>query len=344
MDQLSFHAKHHVFRAIHGTGLYHALKAYNNSRNKRLTIVTYHRVTNQNIGDIKNSLNNLFVHVNTFEKQMLFFKKNYRIIGFNELCGLVDTDKVSKDTLLVTFDDGYMDFYQHAYPILRKHNIPVTLFIVPGKIGMEGEGAFWWDDMFYLMNRLKSREARGMSCRMSEDIQNLFTLFNSDMKSMFDKVMDTCSDSQIDVLLEKIRVITGIDANNVTHRNPMLSWSQIRDMSDLVQIGSHTMRHRNMKYLSDSELEEEVSGSKREIEGNIQKKVVVFSYPNGYHNPEIVRHVQNAGYRFAVTTEKGVNDGSNPFLMKRVNLWERTSSVLPGRFLKGKLGLKLIGI
>jgi peptidoglycan/xylan/chitin deacetylase (PgdA/CDA1 family) len=115
-------------------------------------------------------------------------------------------------------------------------------------------------------------------------------------------------------------------------------------MHPIVEIGSHTCRHRNMRHLSGPELEIEISGSKQTIEAKINRQIIAFSYPNRYYNPEIVEHVRKAGYRFAVTTDKGINDTRDPLKMKRINLWERSSSVIPGQFLEGKLGLKLAGI
>ena len=344
MTQLLLNAKNFFFQFTYNVGLYRIIKSINNIGNKRLTVVTYHRVTDRKIEQIDGSLRNLFVNVETFERQILFFKKNYRVISPEGLCGLIDNDEFSPDLILITFDDGYMDFYQYAYPVLKKHGIPVTLFIVPGKIGNTGGFSFWWDEMFYYMTCMKKREINGSPCPMPPDISKLFVQFNIDMKIMFDRIMDTYSDSEIQCILEKTKNCLGDEADIRAEWNSMLTWQNIGEISDLVEIGSHTMRHRNMKYLSENDLHQEIHQSKREIEEKTKKRVLAFSYPNGFYNSEIVRHVRDAGYRLAFTTEKGINDLRNLYHMKRINLWERTSSVHTKPFSEGKLALKMIGL
>jgi peptidoglycan/xylan/chitin deacetylase (PgdA/CDA1 family) len=338
------HAKHFVFQLSYRMGFFRIMKAMNNIGKKRLTIVTYHRVTDRKIDQIEDSLSNLFVNVETFEKQILFFKNNYRITSPEGLCRYVDNGEFPSDLILITFDDGYMDFYQHAYPVLKKHGVPVTMFIVPGKIGNTGRFSFWWDEMFYYMSYMKKREINGSPCHMPVNIRDLFVQFNNDTKFMFDKIMDTCSNSEIEDILKSIRDYLGKDVDSHTELNSMLNWENMAEISELVEFGSHTMNHRNMKYLSGNELYNEIHQSKREIQEKTKKRVVAFSYPNGFYNPEIVRHVRNAGYRFGFTTDKGINDLSDLYLMKRINLWERSSSVLTKPFSEGKLGLKMVGL
>lgn len=324
--------------------MFRAAKVFNNMLKKCITIVTYHRVTDRNPEEIVSSLNNLFVKVDTFEKQLIFFKKNYTIIRFDGLLDMIERSSVPSNLMLITFDDGYMDFYEHAYPIISKYNVPVTLFIATGKIGSRNEFPFWWDELFYMFNLIKNMESVGIVYSMPDCICLLYKEFNNNVKYAFDHVMDTCSDGEIEDILRSVRKVPKGISHVDLENNSMLSWEQIKDFSDLVEVGSHTMHHRNLKFLKETELDKEICESKRDIEERTGKKVTVFSYPNGYHSPEIIRHVKKAGYRFAVTTEKGLNDLSDLYLMKRINLWERSSLILPSRFSEGKLAMKLIGL
>jgi peptidoglycan/xylan/chitin deacetylase (PgdA/CDA1 family) len=344
MEKYLLNAKHFALLLAYGMGFFRIVKAINNIGHKRLTIVTYHRVTDRKIEEINGSLRNLFVNVETFEKQILFFKDKYRITSPDELYELIDSGEFPPNLLLITFDDGYLDFYQHAYPVLKKHGIPVTMFVVPGKMGGTGGFSYWWDELYYYMTCMKNREINESQCAMPLDIRNLLNEFTHDVKLMVDRVSDTYSDSEIEGILAIIRKWLGDDAHIHAGWNSMLTWQNIEEISDLVSIGSHTMCHKNMKYLSGCELYEEIHQSKMEIEEKIKKSISAFSYPNGFYNPEIVKHVQDAGYRFAVTTDKGINDLRNLYKMKRINIWERTSSVHTKPFSEGKLAYEMIGL
>ncbi len=344
LERCQLDAKHFVFQLAYGLGFYRILKAINNIEDKRLTVVTYHRVTDRKVEQIEDSLRNLFVNVETFERQVLFFKKNYTITSIEGLCDLIGRGQVPTDLMLITFDDGYKDFRQHAYPILKKHGIPAAIFIVPDKIGNAKGFSFWWDEMYHYMTSLMKREISDPAFNLPEDIGALFAQFKNNSKVMLDNIFDTCSESQIEGILKTISGYLGEGGRVDVDRNAMLTWKEIDEISDLVEIGSHTMRHKNMKYLTDEELYDEIHRSRKVIAEKTNKKVVAFSYPNGFYTENIARHVRDAGYRFAFTTDKGINDLRDPYHIKRINLWERTSSVQAKPFSKGKLSLKMVGL
>jgi peptidoglycan/xylan/chitin deacetylase (PgdA/CDA1 family) len=336
--------KHLVFQLAYRLRGSHLIKAINNVMRKKVTIVTYHRVTDRKVDQIEDAMRNLFVNVETFEKQILFFKKNYTIVGLSALNKMAGDEKLPSNLMLVTFDDGYFDFYQHAYPVLKKYGIPSVLFIVPGKIGCTDDFSFWWDELFCYMTYMRDHEVNGVLSRMPDDVRSLFGQFKDAPKPLFDRIMESFPELEIVNIINKIRSFLGDEVRASPGFNSMLTWENVRDMSDIVEIGSHTMNHRNMRHLSENELYEEIHNSKREIQEKTRKEVIAFSYPNGYYNQRIVRHVREAGYRFAFTTDKGINDLSDLFLLKRINIWENTSSVISKPFSEGKLGLKVAGL
>ena len=75
----------------------------------------------------------------TFDKQMKFLKDHkYNVIPLEEFANSLKEKKpMPRDTIVITFDDGHIDNYQYAYPILRKYNLPATMFIITGEIGKE---------------------------------------------------------------------------------------------------------------------------------------------------------------------------------------------------------------
>jgi len=76
----------------------------------------------------------------SFEKQMRFLVRNrYNIVSLDKLAGMLKSDKkIPYKTVAVTFDDGYENNYTNAFPVLKRYNIPATIFVVIDKIGKEG--------------------------------------------------------------------------------------------------------------------------------------------------------------------------------------------------------------
>jgi len=81
--------------------------------------------------------NRLIVSVKTFERQMEFLKEHkYNVISLEEAGELIgNKKKIPARTLVITFDDGYKDNYTYAFPVLRKYNLPATIFIIVNEVG-----------------------------------------------------------------------------------------------------------------------------------------------------------------------------------------------------------------
>lgn len=72
----------------------------------------------------------------TFEEQMRFLKANeYNVISLEQFAELLREKKyIPKNTVVITFDDGHMDNYENAYPVLKKYNLPATMFVIVDSI------------------------------------------------------------------------------------------------------------------------------------------------------------------------------------------------------------------
>ncbi len=106
-----------------------------------------------------------------------------------------------------------------------------------------------------------------------------------------------------------------------------LSWRDVRAMADAgVDIQSHTFSHSFLTRRSAANLRSELVESKRAIEKNTGKSVRFIAYPYGDYNKRVVKATKAAGYDGGLTCNFGpVVPGSNPFEMKRVVLYEKTT-------------------
>ena len=100
-------------------------------------ILMYHRFGYEN--------NTLYVTPRNFDRQMAYIKdKGYNVISLDELVdGIRNNRKFKHRTVVITTDDGYIDNYTYAYPILRKYNFPATMFIVSNFIDNKEDYMAW---------------------------------------------------------------------------------------------------------------------------------------------------------------------------------------------------------
>lgn len=98
-------------------------------------ILMYHKVDKNDSLESK-----LAVSPQVFEKQMNFLARNkYKVISLNQLVSLIKAkSKIPQNTIVITFDDGYENNYSQAYPILKKYNLPATIFIIVDFINKPG--------------------------------------------------------------------------------------------------------------------------------------------------------------------------------------------------------------
>lgn len=88
----------------------------------------------------------LSVSSRAFERQMRFLKEHrYNVVPLESLITLAKNKGIPPRTVCITFDDGYKNNYTHAFPILKKYNLPATMFIITGEIGRPRGDRLSWD-------------------------------------------------------------------------------------------------------------------------------------------------------------------------------------------------------
>ncbi len=323
-------------------GIFSLIRFLNNIFGKRLTIVTYHRITHRDILGIESSLPFLFTTLKSFNKHLLFFLKKYKIISFNELAEYHENDKIPWNSLIITFDDGYEDNY-YAYELLKKMNIPATFFLVTDKIGKDENKPLWWDRLYYFFNFFKMQSEKLKIEEISNnELITLFQKYRNNISELF-QLFNNLPTEHIEEILDNFQSLYKIDNNNLIRNNRFLSWNQILEMSDYINFGSHSCKHQNLTIIDEDIVKNEIIESKKIIEKKTNKEVIAFSYPAGKTNNKVKEIVKNAGYLFAVTTNRGVNKLKDRYSLKRINIWEETGLSLNGKFSKGIFAYKLLG-
>jgi peptidoglycan/xylan/chitin deacetylase (PgdA/CDA1 family)/2-polyprenyl-3-methyl-5-hydroxy-6-metoxy-1,4-benzoquinol methylase len=120
----------------------------------RVPILMYHRVAPD--GDGPAALDRWRVSPQAFEAQMAALRRRgFWGVGPDELAAAMATGKpLPGRPVMITFDDGYEDFAEHAWPVLQRHDFPATVFVVPAKVGSAAD----WDERYGAPLRLMGWE------------------------------------------------------------------------------------------------------------------------------------------------------------------------------------------
>ncbi len=322
------------------SGVFFIVRAINNLTGKRLTIVSYHRFSDKPVYDIDESLPYLFVSQASFELQIKFFKKFYNIIKFSDLNKLNRYDKLPPNSLIITIDDGYEDNYTVAYPILKKYNVPATIYLATDNIG--NSNIYWWDELYYILTILNKNKVLYQTHLRSSHSFDLMKRFKDDPASLF-SCLNHLDKSKIYSLLESLRKLIP-DEHNLISSNKFLDWEQIIEMRSHVDFGSHTCSHSSFEALDEQSIISELTQSKDIIKKAVGSRVISFAYPAGHHSKKAAELVQEAGYSYAVTLDRGLNDLEDRYALKRINIWEGAVKPLFGSFSRSLLALTVSGI
>jgi peptidoglycan/xylan/chitin deacetylase (PgdA/CDA1 family)/CelD/BcsL family acetyltransferase involved in cellulose biosynthesis len=280
-------------------------------------IFYYHRVNNDSDPFFTST------PADVFEAQMRYLAKHYRVVSLPEVSQHLGSRDSSETVVAVTFDDGYRDNYEFAYPILKQYNLPATIFLTTGSL--DSNEPLWFEQM---AEAVKKTEREFIDLEL--DIPRRFWLRNQEERLKSDKclfgILRRLSDGDRHAwLVEILRQLGG--GQECERRGKMLTWDQVRLMStNGIDFGGHTVSHPFLSKLTPGQAVWEVSECKRRIEVEVQKAVNFFAYPNGREedfadsNKEILR---SAGYQGAVTTIWGMNYGSTDRMeLRRGGPWE----------------------
>jgi peptidoglycan/xylan/chitin deacetylase (PgdA/CDA1 family) len=311
-----------------------------------LMILMYHRVLDEGDPDLQFTQPGLYVTPRVFEEQVDYISRKFEIIslaGVSEM--LAGGEPLPKNCAVVTFDDGWRDNYENAYPILKKHNISATIFLTTDYIGTGKRLWFYLAGSVLKRANLPAQKTLTIIRRARE--KNAVTDSDSRGRPDPDDPIEAMKALDYDAMLSVIREIAAaaalpeIDLN--AGDNKMLNWEQVTEMNKGgIEFGSHGISHRILTGLGRDEISEELRSSREIIERRLGHTIDAFSYPNGNYNPEIAGMVRAAGYHCAVTTS-GYADVSdiNIYGLNRIGVHQDISVGPNGRFSKAMFAFHL---
>jgi len=264
----------------------------------QISIFVYHRVGPQLHDWLYRSVNEYI-----FEKQIQWLKSTHTIISLEELADLIRENKQpGGNVAVITFDDGYKDNYLYAFPILKKYQVPATVFLTTGCI--DQRKLLWGDALDYIVLTTAADT-------IEHDLLGTIPIKSRKEKSsaLFEikqNIMKKIPNMQKVRLLEDLERELGVEIPEHPGDSIMLSWDEVRKMREGgILFGAHTVTHPILSNATFKEAKFEIEQSKHRIEAELGEQITTFAYPNGKPadiNADTVGLLKQNNFTCAVTT------------------------------------------
>lgn len=304
--------KHLVLIGIQWSGIPYLFRRLNRSRS---VILMFHGLTDRKHSGLENCQHK-HLHVQRFEAFLVHLKKHFHVISLDELTrckreGL----PTPPSSVVLTFDDGFLSNCKLAFPLLKKYQMPATIFVATQFVAEKKP--IWVDRVDYALDRA------GASKKELVEIKK--------------KLKDLTPDQLVPAIEDLEKRLGHELVNSNAESSPeiyrSLDWQDIREMqkTGLITIGAHTHSHWILGRCTPEIVLKEVEICKNIIEQETGRPCLHFCYPNGgredfsKETESIIRHL---GFHSTTTTLCGFNEAnSSPFLLKRFGITDEMDPV-----------------
>jgi peptidoglycan/xylan/chitin deacetylase (PgdA/CDA1 family) len=239
----------------------------------RPVILAYHRVAS-----VDDDPFSLCVSPTLFAQQLEWLRAERRVVSLNALLTDLEIGKPIGRVVALTFDDGYLDNFTDALPLLERHELPATFFITGA--GVERGHELWWD-------------------RLARDFDD-----RRELTRVHDELR------LLDAPEREIALQTIAERSPVVVSKPtpaLMSSDHVARLSQhpLASIGAHSMTHPWLASLSFERQAAEIRESQRVLQDVIEKPIDLFAYPYGdtrSYTDATRRLLAECGFRAACTT------------------------------------------
>ncbi|WP_157593165.1 polysaccharide deacetylase family protein [Rufibacter tibetensis] len=280
----------------------------------------YHRIATpeSDIWDIAVSPSN-------FEQQLTFLKRHFNVIPLSELAEVVARKKIKRKTVSITFDDGYVDNYVTAKPLLEKYGLPATFFIASGNIGQETP--FWWDELEQLIlfaemlpqvfslpfyenggkTDLKEESFLSPELRLKHTTWKACEVEPPTLRAhLYYSLWQQLKPLPYQEQQARMKLIREWAGHVVTHPElKSMSVDQLKNLgSNLLEIGTHTVTHPALAFHDVAFQKQEIFENRKCLQEITGQEANLIAYPYGNYNEDTLNSVASLNFKAAFTTEE----------------------------------------
>ncbi len=270
-----------------------------------LYVFNYHRIGNR---DECGYNRNLFsCTAARLGEHLAVLKDRFQIVSLDQLAHFARRGYAGRRPLaLVTFDDGYVDNYLLAFPLLREMGVPAAFFLPTAYIGTRR--LLWSDEIAWMLRSSRRSEITLPYAPVP------FSLAAGGLESTIRDILRHVRQSAvpIDEQVGCIREACGGVAPASGNTGPQfLSWEQAREMGAAgMDIGSHTHSHALLARLTPERQREELAASRSVLQAELRTPVRAVAYPVGVpsaYTPETCRIARAVGYELGFSFMRHAN-------------------------------------
>jgi peptidoglycan/xylan/chitin deacetylase (PgdA/CDA1 family) len=249
--------------------------------------------------------------INLFESQLRHLSAHFRLVPASELLGAArERRRGERFPAAVTFDDDLASHARTAMPALRRLLAPATFFVCGASL--DGPHRFWWQALQAALDRGEERTAR----RAVE--RRCGRLPGADAVPLIRRLA-----AAIEGLRPTDREAVTAELESVAGPPPQDAGLSASDLQALAEegfeIGFHTLRHHRLTALDDDELRRALRDGLERLEGALESRPAVISYPHGRADARVAAAAREAGFRCGFTSRpEAVTSASDALLLGRV--------------------------
>ncbi len=271
-----------------------------------LSILTYHRFPKQ---DGTEPFDDGVIDTSPLEleQHLVSIKRHFNIVGIQELCEFVQGGTLPRNPVAITFDDGYLDNYEQALPILRRLDCKAIFFVATSYINERR--LYWWDKVAYLVKQC-SRDSIQLNypspfrVDLADRPHAIFRLL---------RFIKACPQLDMDRLLTELGQAVGIpwtrELELASAERLLMTWDHVRALREAgMDVESHTRTHRVLQTLSEAELRDELAGSRADLQRELGEAPRAVAYPIGKPlagSARLRAALASAGYELGFTNGTG---------------------------------------
>jgi peptidoglycan/xylan/chitin deacetylase (PgdA/CDA1 family) len=288
-----------------------------------LSVLTYHRFPDPD-GDEAFDDGVVDVAPEAFDRHVARLKQHFTLVGVDELCAFAAGKELPPNSVAITFDDGYLDNYTRALPILKRHDAKAIFFLPTAYI--EERRVYWWDRVAYIVKR---------STRATIELEfpSRLEISLANRKLAVDRILRLVKTQQpldlerfLQELANSARVPWSRAMEQTFADRLLLTWDHVRQLRNAgMDVQSHTRTHRVLQTLRPDELSDELAGSRADLERELGEPTRALAYPVGnalLSTSPIRAALVKAGYEIGLSNGTGSNVLNEP--IDRFNICRQT--------------------
>jgi O-antigen/teichoic acid export membrane protein/peptidoglycan/xylan/chitin deacetylase (PgdA/CDA1 family) len=323
-------------RVVTALGLSNAVGALRSAMVKDLRVLAYHRVLHD-LDETTFAFDAELVSARQkdFDWQMAYIARRFNPVSIQQVADAINGGKpLPKRAVMVTFDDGFRDNYEVAFPVLQRHGVPAVFFLSTGYI--ESQGAFWFDWIVFAFVHTEVSQVHLKAIDLTIPLAGTRDSRRLEALKLL-QVLKSTPEVQRQEIIEQLKAELKVTMTpDHVEQSAPLSWDQVREMSrGGMEFGSHTVSHPILSTITDPMLLRfELDGSKATLEREIGKPVLALSYPVGGRdavNDQVLAATAQAGYQCAFTYQSGANkltSGDERYYLKRLHVERYTTHAM----------------